>query len=194
MNSQLKNLVIGTTLRGKFYRALVTLCILMLAVTGAFVAYSQNRLVEQLVGSQTVDLANSYFDNINTLMLTGGMANKEIARAKVLTRPEVVDARIIRAPRVVELYGPGSDYARPRDTLDRRALEGEAIHEIGRNSDGRVLTVLYCPCWPGQTCAAPTAWAVTCPPRARSSVRYGSTIHSRRSTARSGRTSSATSA
>ena len=142
MNFHVKSLVIGTTLRGKFYRVLVTLCILMLTATGAYVAYSQNRLVEELVGSQTVDLANSYFDNINTLMLTGGMANKEIARAKVLTRPEVVDARIIRAPRVVELYGPGADYARPRDALDRRALAGETVHEIGRDAAGRVLTVL----------------------------------------------------
>ena len=107
-----------------------------------YLAYSQRVLVEHLVEHQTTDLAESYFDNINTLMLTGGMANRDIPRNKLLARPEVLDARIIRGDAVVRLYGPGSDYAAARDELDRSALTGEAVKRIREGADGRVLTVL----------------------------------------------------
>jgi methyl-accepting chemotaxis protein len=132
----------ATTVRGKIYLTLLALFLLMLLCSAGYLAYSQRVMVEHLVDHQTRDLADSYFDNINTLMLTGGMANREIAREKVLSRPEVIDARILRAESVTRMYGPGSDYAAPRDELDRRALEGETIRRITEGDKGRVLTLL----------------------------------------------------
>jgi methyl-accepting chemotaxis protein len=142
MSPRFAALLKGTTVRGKVYRVLVILFSLMLICTAAYLAFSQRMLVERLVERQTIDLADAYFDNINTLMLTGGMANREIPRKKMLSRPEVIEARIIRAESVARLYGPGSDYARPRDELDRRALAGEPIRLLRDGEQGRVLTVL----------------------------------------------------
>ncbi len=132
----------GNSVRGKIYRMLVSLFAVMLVATASYLAYSQSTMVEHLVEHQTRDLADSYFDNINTLMLTGGMANRDIARNKLLTRKEVVDARIVRGESVIKLFGAGSDYAKARDDLDRRGLSGEEIMQIADGDDGRVLTVV----------------------------------------------------
>ena len=132
----------GKTLRGKIYRMLGALFAVMLVCTASYMAYSQRGMVEELVEHQASDLADSYFDNINTLMLTGGMANRDIPRNKLLGRDEVLDARILRGDAVVKMYGTGSDYAAPQDELDRRALAGETIREIRDTDNGRVLSVL----------------------------------------------------
>jgi len=121
---------------------LLVLFAVMLVCTAGYLAYSQRVLVEQLVERQTSDLADSYFDNINTLMLTGGMANRDIPRQKLLSREEVIDARIIRAETVTKMYGVGTDYAQPQDALDHRALAGESIRQIKDTAEGRMLTVL----------------------------------------------------
>ncbi|MDJ0741177.1 MAG: methyl-accepting chemotaxis protein [Gammaproteobacteria bacterium] len=142
MGSQLAERLQGKTVRGKIYRMLGTLFAIMLVSTAGYLAYSQSVLVEGLVERQTRDLANSYFDNINTLMLTGGMANREIPRTKLMARPEVVDARILRGPSITKLFGPGSEHARAVDELDRRALAGETVSEIRDGEQGRTLTVL----------------------------------------------------
>ncbi len=122
--------------------ALVILFIIMLVVSAMYQSSSQKAMIEELVHSQTSDTADSYFDNINTLMLTGGMTNSNIAREKVMAKEDVLDARIIRAEPVIKLYGAGPDYARAKDELDKRALAGETIDTVSDNGDGRVLTVI----------------------------------------------------
>ena len=142
MRLQIPGLGGVATVRGKIYRMLGVLFAVMLVCTAGYLAYSQRTLVNQLVEHQTTDLAESYFDNINTLMLTGGMANRDIPRKKVLAREAVLDARIIRGPAVTKLYGPGDENAQVRDDLDRRALAGERIELIEAGENGRVLKVL----------------------------------------------------
>lgn len=75
--------------------ALITLFILLLGASGFYQYTSQRGMVEDLVRKQTNELAESYFDNINTLMLTGGMANREIPRTKIMSREEILDARSV---------------------------------------------------------------------------------------------------
>lgn len=142
MPSTITGTILGSTVRGKIYRALFALFTILLVSTATFMAVSQRSLVENLVERQASDLAESYFDNINTLMLTGGMANKDIARQKLLQRPEVLDARIVRGDAVTKLYGQGSDYAKPVDDFDLRGLGGDSIRELRQTDDGRVLTVV----------------------------------------------------
>ena len=108
MGSQLLEKIQGKTVRGKIHRMLIVLFAVMLLTTAGYLAYSQSVLVEGLVERQTKDLADSYFDNINTLMLTGGMANRDIPRQKLMARPEVVEARIMRGPAVTKFFGPGA--------------------------------------------------------------------------------------
>lgn len=70
----------GLSISNKIDLALIVLFLLILVVSALYQFNSQRHMVEHLVMDQTETLADSYFDNVNTLMLTGGMANKEISR------------------------------------------------------------------------------------------------------------------
>ncbi len=140
--TQAKNSARKRTIRRKINLTLVALFSLMLVVTASYLTFSQRSLVERLVEDQATNLADAYFDTINTLMLTGGMANKDIPRNKLLARPEVLDARIVRGEGVKRFFGEGSDHNQPTDDWDRRGLAGESIMELADGADGRILTVV----------------------------------------------------
>jgi len=120
----------------------VVFALVMLAII-SYTAWSERQLVTEVVEQQTKDAADSYFDGINTMMLTGTMDNRRLLQQKVLARPGFLEARIIRADSVSKMYGAGYPDEQPADDLDRRALTGEAIMQIEQTADqGRVLTIL----------------------------------------------------
>jgi methyl-accepting chemotaxis protein len=86
------------------------------------------------------DIASSYFDGINTLMLTGSMAQQDGMRSKYLAMPGVRDIRIVHAAGVLE--GVSGQPMPPRDGLDQRAIRGEQVIETGNDEQGRFVTYL----------------------------------------------------
>jgi methyl-accepting chemotaxis protein len=132
----------GLSISTKIDLALIILFLVILLVSALYQFNSQRSLVEELVMDQTETLADSYFDNVNTLMLTGGMANKEIARKKVTAREEVLDARIIRGEGIIKIFGAGNELNAIKDDFDKRALAGEKIDTIIKDDRGRILTVV----------------------------------------------------
>ncbi len=127
----------------KINLALLAVLVLIMSASLFVAADAEKKLVLQVVEQQTKDAADSYFDSINTMMLTGTMAQREVLRKKALARPGVIDARIIRGEPVIRTFGPGFDHQAPVDALDRAALTGEAIVKITKQDDGRrVLTVI----------------------------------------------------
>jgi methyl-accepting chemotaxis protein len=121
---------------------LVVLFMIMLAATVAYQYSSQREMVEDLVRQQAEVLADSYFDNINTLMLSGVIANRAIPRKKVMSREEVLDARIVRSHKVNDQFGAGPETGKPVDDFDRRGIAGEEIEQLRPGKDGRILTVV----------------------------------------------------
>ncbi len=130
------------SVQAKINLALLLVFALVMAASLIFAASTEKRLVLDVVEQQTKDAADSYFDSINTMMLTGTMAQRDVLRNKILARPGVIDARIIRGEGVTKVFGPGNEGQAPQDDLDRRALGGEAIIQVTDNGDGRVLTVV----------------------------------------------------
>ncbi|EXF46681.1 methyl-accepting chemotaxis protein [Pseudomonas sp. BAY1663] len=126
----------------KINLALVLVLVVIMSASLFIAASTEKRLVLQVVEQQTKDAADSYFDSINTMMLTGTMAQREVLRNKILARPGVIDARIVRGEEVAKVFGPGYEHQAPADALDRRALSGEAIMEVTEQGGGRVLTVI----------------------------------------------------
>ncbi len=59
----------------------------------------------------------------------------------MLLNDDIMEARIIRAPGVVSMYGPGNNDQSVRDEVDRRALSGEKIHLIETVDGQRTITV-----------------------------------------------------
>ncbi|MBD3737765.1 MAG: HAMP domain-containing protein [Pseudomonas balearica] len=127
----------------KINLALLAVLVLIMSASLFVAADAEKKLVLQVVEQQTKDAADSYFDSINTMMLTGTMAQREVLRKKALARPGVIDARIIRGEPVIRTFGPGFDHQAPADALDRAALTGESIVKVTKQDDGRrVLTVI----------------------------------------------------
>ncbi|MDY0207671.1 MAG: HAMP domain-containing methyl-accepting chemotaxis protein [Pseudomonas sp.] len=122
--------------------ALLSVFFVVLSASLIFSAYNEKKLVLGVVEQQTKDAADSYFDSINTMMLTGTMAQRNVLRDKILARPGVTDARIIRTDAITSVYGAGYDHQAPADELDRRALAGEEIIHISNDQNGRLLTVI----------------------------------------------------
>lgn len=122
--------------------ALLSVFFVVMSASLMFSAHNEKKLVLGVVEQQTKDAADSYFDSINTMMLTGTMAQRNVLRDKILARPGVTDARIIRTQAITAVYGAGYDHQAPADELDRRALAGEEVIEISKNQEGRLLTVI----------------------------------------------------
>jgi len=112
-------------------------------ITSLTVIYrSESSLVSQVATTTTIDTADSYFDSINILMLSGAMGNRKALQDKILSNESITEARILRSDALNSIYGPGSSDSVIRDDLDRRAMQGERIIEETRDSNGHRLTVI----------------------------------------------------
>ncbi|OPX56159.1 methyl-accepting chemotaxis protein [Oceanospirillum multiglobuliferum] len=132
----------GTSVQTKITIALLLVFVLVLVVSMVFSVRNERAMVEQVILQHTQDTADSYFDAVNIMMITGTLNNRDILRQKVMSQPDVVDARIIRGDAVSGVFGGGRAEEQAKDDLDRRALSGERISEIVATDKGRVLTVL----------------------------------------------------
>ncbi|KDE41076.1 MAG: methyl-accepting chemotaxis protein [Nitrincola lacisaponensis] len=103
---------------------------------------SETSLVADVARTTTIDAADSYFDSINILMLSGAMGNRKELQQRVLSNESIVEARILRSPELNAVYGPGAEDSVVRDDLDRRAMRGERVVEEIRDNNGHRLTVL----------------------------------------------------
>jgi len=130
------------SVQAKINLALLLVLAVVMTASLFFAASTEKRLVLEVVEQQTKDAADSYFDSINTMMLTGTMNQREVLRNKILARPGVIDARIVRGEEITKIFGPGFDHQAPADDFDRRALAGEQIIDVRKQNGGRVLTVI----------------------------------------------------
>jgi len=123
----------------------------LLAVAGVFLVavtlttvYSVARNKAEVASSaegMAREVADNYYDSLNVLMLTGGWRKAEELQKKVLSRPEITEARIIRGDPINAQYKtPGKNG--PEDDLDRKALEGEEAVSLDKTAGGRVLTLV----------------------------------------------------
>ena len=120
--------------------ALLFIFALVLVAALSYSTSHEKRLILDVIKQQTKDASNTYFDGVNTMMLTGTMSQREVLRNKLLDRPGMLDVRIIRGPAVAKQFGNGDTHEQVTDELDKRALAGEMIEQVKDDGDGRVLT------------------------------------------------------
>ena len=122
----------------------------LLALTGALVLFAslfsssnqQHSLAQDTIESNIKLLADNYFDSINTMMLTGTMANRDILSSKLRSHPNIEDAHIIRGPIVTKAFGPGSPNQAPASAAEQAALTGKEALFIEQQKDTRFMTYL----------------------------------------------------
>lgn len=123
----------------------LTIAVIFLLVVGSVTFYSgisEKARILDMAKNHTKDMTNSYFDALNTLMLTGTMSQRDILRKKALRRHGVLDARVVRGEPVNNQFGPGRTEEKPVDELDFKALRGEEVVQVDQRQEGRALTVV----------------------------------------------------
>ena len=126
----------------KILTALAAVFIMLMVATTWHMATAERAMAAALAQEKAFDTATSFFDGVNTMMLTGTMSQRDVLRQKLLAHDDVTDIRIVRGPAVSQTFGAGNPEQSPRDELDRRALAGERIVEAGSDDKGRTFTVL----------------------------------------------------
>ena len=83
-----------------------------------------------------------YFDSLNTLMLADAMEERQTLRDKMLELPGMLDVRVNRSDAIIQKFGPGLPAEAAVDELDRLALSGESVVEIGERDGHRTVTIV----------------------------------------------------
>ncbi len=111
----------------------------VLAASAILTARGDRQLAVEIGLDKARDVGSSYFDGINTMMLTGTLDQKESLSRKLLAHEGVEDIRLVRAPGHMSDDRP-EDLA--RDELERRALGGEEVSHVEEANGQRRVTVL----------------------------------------------------
>jgi len=104
--------------------------------TSRQIEQSQQSIIKQIQGVTT-----SYFDSLNTMMLTGSINNRKILTDKIRLTPNIKELRVLHG----EGHLPGFeelDENKIIDDLDKRVMQGEEIIEWGTLDDEPVLRYL----------------------------------------------------
>lgn len=132
----------STSIQHKIYALLTVTGFLVLIASIVNGTNQQQNLAEQTIESNIKLLADNYFDSINTMMLTGTMANRNILSDKITSDANIKDAHIIRAEGVTRLFGPGNPNQKAQSNLEAQALKGQTFLGIEDIDGERVLTYL----------------------------------------------------
>ncbi len=128
------------SIQARIIIAIILIFLAILATATILTARNERAWALQIGQEKARDVAQSYFDGINTMMLTGTSAQQESLRSKFLAMPGVRDLDVVHAPAVLE--GVTNRKAPPRDSLDQRAIKGEQVVSLGEDDKGRYVTLL----------------------------------------------------
>lgn len=128
------------------WKILILVASIFLASTALSLYLNLKQNEEQVlhgVKSHAFDLSSSYFDQLNTMMLTGVIANRGIVREKFMQNPEVIDARVMRSEAINKQYPNPLENEAPVDEWDHQVLKsGEWFEKLWESEEGRVFTVI----------------------------------------------------
>jgi methyl-accepting chemotaxis protein len=104
-------------------------------------AQNERQLALEIAEDKAIKIGESYFDGLNTLMLTRSWKKQKALLSKYLEDDNVVDIRVPYAPQYKEEIGDIE--SPPMDELDQRALSGETVSVVGEDEHGRrTMTVV----------------------------------------------------
>ena len=134
---------LNRSLKLKILAALVLVFGLLIVVTTSITTNNERSMVMDLAVDKTLQATRTYFDNINTMMLSGTMAQRNILREKLLETEGIEQVKVIRAPAISDLFGPGNPEQIIEDDLDRQGLASkEPIIVKTENENGRLVSVV----------------------------------------------------
>ncbi len=130
------------SLAKKINAVLVIFSVIFLSTTVIFFYYDEKDLAEQFVKKNLESLALNYFDSVNTMMLTGTVANRQIIQQKIVSQDDIVEARIIRSPLLNKTFGEGFADQKATSTFEQEGLNGLKAYEFTEQDGSRLLSII----------------------------------------------------
>jgi methyl-accepting chemotaxis protein len=130
------------SLAKKINAVLVIFSIIFLSTTVIFFYYDEKDLAEQFVKKNLESLALNYFDSVNTMMLTGTVANRQIIQNKIISQDDIVEARIIRTALLNKTFGDGFDDQQATSKFEHEGLRGIKAYEFSEQDGKRLLSFI----------------------------------------------------
>ncbi|MEW5771291.1 MAG: methyl-accepting chemotaxis protein [Pseudomonadota bacterium] len=127
------------SLNSKILALFAAMFFVVLCIGTLFGLYRERTLMEQFARHENLAVADTYFDLLNKLMLSGRMAERADLHKEFLKEGDIVGIRVVRGAAVRAQYGPGLAEEAAQDDLDRAALRGEAQTVIRDTPQGRVM-------------------------------------------------------
>jgi len=127
------------------FRVLLTMAVIYLialSVSTIFTTSQQKDQILNIAEEQARSTAFNYLDNLNTMMMTGTIANRDIIRDKMLLDPAITSLRLMRTAAVSDIFGSGLERDTPVDEQDQKGMAGEQQFWVEDTSNGRVLSVI----------------------------------------------------
>ena len=116
---------------------------LLIILTSSITASNERSMVMDLAVDKTQQIARTYFDNINTMMLSGTMNQRSVLREKLLAADDITLVKVIRAEAVSKFFGAGNAEQIVEDDIDRQGLLAKQPLIIKTDDEsGRSVTVI----------------------------------------------------
>jgi len=127
------------TLARKIQLALAVIGLSLLLTTVLYFYNDEKNMAQDYVAINLESIAQNYFDSVNTMMLTGTMANRKIFQQKIQSNDNIVEAKIIRSNIVNKLYGNGFSDQIAVDSFEREGLAGAKATQIVKKNGKRIM-------------------------------------------------------
>jgi methyl-accepting chemotaxis protein len=138
MVNMLKNL----SLAKKIHLALTLIGAIFLSTTIFFFHHDEKELAEHFVERNLESLALNYFDSVNTMMLTGTIANRQLIQNKILSQDDIVEARILRTEAVNKIFGKGFSDQSAKSAFEKEGLEGKKAFKMFELDGKRMMSFI----------------------------------------------------
>ncbi|MBL4823537.1 MAG: methyl-accepting chemotaxis protein [Colwellia sp.] len=130
------------SLAKKINAALVLIALIFLSTTIFFFYNDEKALAEHFVERNLESLALNYFDSVNTMMLTGTIANRQIIQNKINSQDDIVEARILRAPALTKIFGNGHADQSAKSAFEREGLAGTRAFKQFEQDGKRMMSFI----------------------------------------------------
>ena len=137
-SDMLKNL----SLAKKIHLALTLIGVIFLSTTILFFYHDEKELATHFVERNLESLALNYFDSVNTMMLTGTIANRQIIQNKIRSQDDIVEAKIIRTEAVNKIFGPGYPDQVAKNAFERGGLAGTKAFKEFKQDGKRMMSFI----------------------------------------------------
>ncbi|MEH6445764.1 MAG: methyl-accepting chemotaxis protein [Oceanospirillaceae bacterium] len=127
------------SLSSKIHAALFSIALILLGSSVTMFYQDEKTLAIILAEDKLESLAVNYFDSVNSMMLTGMMANRKLLQDKILSQDNILEAKILRGDKVIKLYGPGLGDQIATTALEKAAIKGVKQFQFVKEEQGSVL-------------------------------------------------------